>query len=422
MIFVNGRVEHKPSDDVIDEIQASIYTTLKKPWLDSECVIAALEGLLLRIVNGDFNKELRQFIQTEKSFDTEVEKLRYILENNKISDKYNIELAQWKEEIESTGRRKVVPIGVLLHIAAGNMDVLPIFSVIEGLLAGNINILKLPKADQGLTVYLAQKLIDLEPSLAEYIYIFDTPSYDIDTIEKLMNLANGVAIWGGEEAVKALREKAPVNVKIIEWGHKLSFCYIADLAIPDSVLKQLAYHLLRSNQLLCSSYQVIYLNTRDYNVVKGFGMRFAKILEETEGDFPIEKAIQGKETIELYTKELEQMVLPSKEEVVYRNRRTSVICKRDSMLELSLLYGNVLVKPLPKEKIIETLYSNRGYLQTVGVYPKNEHTINLFLRVGVTHIQGLKDASVYEQEGAHDGVFPLQQYSRIVEIGGEDEF
>ena len=42
------------------------------------------------------------------------------------------------------------PLGVLLHIAAGNADGLPAFSVAEGLATGNINILKLPQADNGL--------------------------------------------------------------------------------------------------------------------------------------------------------------------------------------------------------------------------------------------------------------------------------
>jgi len=44
---------------------------------------------------------------------------------------------------------KMYPLGILFHIAAGNMDALPAFSVLEGLLTGNINILKLPSADGG---------------------------------------------------------------------------------------------------------------------------------------------------------------------------------------------------------------------------------------------------------------------------------
>ena len=46
-------------------------------------------------------------------------------------------------------REETRPLGVLLHIAAGNAEGLPFFSVVEGLLAGNINILKLPGMDDG---------------------------------------------------------------------------------------------------------------------------------------------------------------------------------------------------------------------------------------------------------------------------------
>ena len=80
-----------------------------------------------------------------------------------------------------------------------------------------------------------------------------------------------------------------------------------------------------------------------------------------------------------------------------------------------MLYGNVLVKPLPEEEILPNLYHNRGYLQTVGLYPKNEETISKFLRLGVTNIIELNQMSAMKAYRTHDGMFPLQQYSRIVE-------
>ncbi|MBR2912876.1 MAG: hypothetical protein IKC40_03015, partial [Oscillospiraceae bacterium] len=63
------------------------------------------------------------------------------------------------------------PLGTLLHIAAGNMDILPAYSVAEGLLTGNINILKLPSVDNGITVALFELLLTIEPRLRDYVYI-----------------------------------------------------------------------------------------------------------------------------------------------------------------------------------------------------------------------------------------------------------
>ena len=71
------------------------------------------------------------------------------------------------------------PMGTLLHITAGNMEGLPVFSIVEGLLTGNVNILKLPGNDGGLSMDIILRLIRLEPALADYIYVFDTSSGDL---------------------------------------------------------------------------------------------------------------------------------------------------------------------------------------------------------------------------------------------------
>ena len=56
----------------------------------------------------------------------------------------------WKT-VETGIEEKEQPLGVILHIGAGNALGLSAFSVIEGLLTGNINILKLPEHEGGLS-------------------------------------------------------------------------------------------------------------------------------------------------------------------------------------------------------------------------------------------------------------------------------
>ena len=117
------------------------------------------------------------------------------------------------------------PLGVLLHIAAGNVDALPVFSVIEGLLTGNINILKLPGADDGLSIVILQELIKIYPLIGEYVYVFDYPSEDIESIKLMADAADAIVVWGGDSTVEAVRRLAKPDTRIIEWGHKISFAY-----------------------------------------------------------------------------------------------------------------------------------------------------------------------------------------------------
>lgn len=147
----------------------------------------------------------------------------------------------------------LAPLGVLFHITAGNVDGLPFMSVLDGLLTGNINIVKLPEQEGGITVSLLLELFKLAPELAEYVYVFDYSSKDLHAVQGLIRVANAVVIWGGDEAVSAVRRLTPPNTKIIEWGHKISFAYVTQRGMADTAaLEGLALNICLTNQLFAA--------------------------------------------------------------------------------------------------------------------------------------------------------------------------
>ena len=113
----------------------------------------------------------------------------------------------WMER--SFGRTLVQPLGVLFHVTPGNQPGIPLFSALEGLLTGNINLVKLPHGDRGLSLAALKLLTDREPRLAPWLYAFEVPSTDTSTLERLSALADGAVVWGGDGAVSALRKLAP---------------------------------------------------------------------------------------------------------------------------------------------------------------------------------------------------------------------
>lgn len=58
----------------------------------------------------------------------------------------------------------------------------------------------------------------------------------------------------------AARSMAPAGCKLIEWSHRLSFAYVSGRP-PEEEWYALARHILSTGGLLCSSCQVIYLDT-----------------------------------------------------------------------------------------------------------------------------------------------------------------
>ena len=76
---------------------------------------------------------------------------------------------------EENGRRyrqKWRPLGVLFHIGAGNMDGISAFSALEGLLTGNINLVKLPGGGDPVSRWLVERLFEAEPKLRRYLRLF----------------------------------------------------------------------------------------------------------------------------------------------------------------------------------------------------------------------------------------------------------
>ena len=88
----------------------------------------------------------------------------------------------------------------------------------------------------------------------------------------------------------------------------------------------------------------------------------------------------------------------------------------DQALESSDRFGHVLVKRLPREELVSVLSPYNGYLHTAGVLQGDARLQELLIRAGVDRITTLANMSTYFDGEAHDGVFPLAQYTRIVDI------
>jgi len=101
---------------------------------------------------------------------------------------------------------RILPLGTLFHIAPGNMSGLPVYTALEGLLTGNINLVKLPHGDKGLSLAAFQLLTEQEPRLSPYLYAFDLPSGQREDMEALAALADGLVVWGGDGAIEAARK------------------------------------------------------------------------------------------------------------------------------------------------------------------------------------------------------------------------
>lgn len=420
MILYQGKLyDDSKQNELLETLKKDCYQTIAgQERLKTEIVIEACHKLAQKVKTGAYDNLILPLL---KAFDIPYD---YFLSSIPMFDKESLikkvhielgTLTSTLEDIDNQTKRTIYPLGILFHIAAGNVDVLPAYSVIEGLLAGNVNILKLPSGDKGLSVKLLSELIEIEPILKDYIYVFDVPSTEVETLKIFADLSDGIVVWGGDQAVMAARKMASVTTKIIPWGHKLSFAY-ATLDATNQELTDLADHIAMTDQVLCSSCQGIFVDTEDRALLDAFAKRFFDILiQQNQKHKPIPYGMVGKQAIQIH---YEKMIQYKTGKTIFSDQGLSVVVTDDHNLELSMLFRNVWVKGLKREALVQQLKPHKNHLQTASLLcsrEDRESLIELLAKAGATRITQPKDMSYMRVGESHDGTYALREYTRIVE-------
>lgn len=425
MNLANGKLlDSDRRREVLESLEHQVLQTLEKERLNPQIVLDACE-VLSKALN------VKEHLQTllELGFDRHIAEgylaeVKEMLSKEYLLCKLTTELGEYygqsKQYIPLYRKEKVseqiLPLGVLLHIAAGNAEGLPVFSVIEGLLTGNINILKLPEMEDTISGKMLLELIQIQPTLADYIYVFDYSSKDVEAIQKIVDAADAVVVWGSDIAVSAIRQLAKPNTKIIEWGHKISFAYVTESGMKDEDLMGLAYNICQTNQLLCSSCQGVFIDTDSMETLYRFCERFAGILDEASKKYPSRLGIgmQAQITLQLYNESLDSLY---HEKRIFRKGDCSIIAYPDQVLEPGIMFRNCWVKRLPRQELLGKLRPYKNHLQTVGLLcAENERAAlsDIFSKTGIVRITKGENMSSMYCGSPHDGEYSLRRYTKIV--------
>ena len=314
------------------------------------------------------------------------------------------------------------PLGTLVHVTPNNSPLLGVLGVMEGLLSGNVNILKLARRDSAFAALFYETLckLDTTGTIKDYVYVAKISSKEKDYLKSVLSLADVISVWGGEESVQSVKEISPRGARIVEWGHKISFSYIAKSKKQDSeVYKSLAYEICLNEQMACSSPQCVFVEDADFSELKELAKNLEKALNEVSPK--MKRVLPGvQETAEL-TVTKEQVRLKSikgrSHLVESKNHDWRIYVEDTPALNSSPLFRTIWLKPMPRHLIISHLRPLKMYLQTAGIaadaFEVEALSRDLYM-AGVQRIRAIGEMTDSYIGEPHDGVYALERYCQRI--------
>jgi hypothetical protein len=190
---------------------------------------------------------------------------------------------------------------LLVHLAAGNLPNSTLLSLVLGLLTKSAQFVKLPRRGSLIPRLFAHSLAELEPKLGGCLEFAVWPGGHPELEAALFGEAGCVTVQGSDETVAAVRARVPAHVRLVPYGHRLSFGFVSgDLLSSYSarkVAEKAAADVTAWNQLGCLSPHVFYVEDRGAVSAEAFAELLATALADREvaeprGEVSLEEAAQ----------------------------------------------------------------------------------------------------------------------------------
>ncbi len=413
----------------LENMEKTLANDLGGTSLPLRKVINALDKLsaVLKSDKDFLVKELIEYGMTQDEAQGAKIGASNILDKDELYTKVNRELFETPLEIcrrESTDEQLegYLSLGVLGHVTSSNSPILPFLSAVEGLLTGNINIIKTSRKGSDITIKLAQKLCSICSELSPYMYVLPISSKDEENLKLMFNCCDGIAVWGSEAAVEGVAQLAPQGIRIINWGHRISFSYITKLGNTKEALLGVAQDVVINEQQACSAPQVVYFETDSKEELLVFAKDLFNALKEVSSKKPLHNMTNEEVAeITMHT-EIAKLKEIMGDGACLDGGDFRIYVEYDNELISSPLFRTVILKPIKRKDIIIALRPFRSYLQTVGLSCDTTEITDLtnkFVRAGVTRITSTgKMVNGYTGE-PHDGVYALSRYVKRVSVSSD---
>jgi len=407
-----------PVSDIVRTLDTAIARLLNA----NDPYRQALEHLLPRATGFDaamVRLGLNSYLQTFRALQLQ----RFITEdfaNPKLLDEF--------QPRPKGGWSKAIGPELLVHVWAGNVPALPLWSFVSGLLVKAGAIGKISSAEPIFASLFARLLAEVEPRWADCFAVVWWQGGD-DVLERCVFAeAEVVLAYGGNTALRSMQDRMPVTTRFLSHGHKLSFGMVSNAALSvlrgQATARAAALDVARWDQQGCYSPQVFYVQRGGQVQPLEFAQLMASELAALTAKF-------ARRTLTL--EEAASVASWRKQHEFESLRQIGHQVLGDAAQAFTVAYADtpqtLLPGPLNRCVLVVALNSlqdvmpliepQRAYLQTVGLAAAPEELLALgdaLGQAGVTRICALGAMTSPEAGWHHDGRFSLLDLVRMVDI------
>jgi len=322
---------------------------------------------------------------------------------------------------------KAIGPDLLVHIWAGNVPGLPLWSLISGLLVKAGNIGKVPSAEPLFATWFAELLAEIDPKLADCLAIVWWKGGDGERESALLQRADVVMAYGGNESLAQIRARAPITTRCLTFGHKISFALVSRSALDTSkawgVAHNAAHDVIRYDQQGCYSPQVIFVERGGKVSPREFSRYVANEMACFERKFPRRAlSIEEAGSVAAWRNGEEMKSSGQGRDIMGDAAGAWSVVHVEDIEDLTPSGLNRTVKIVAVDDLADTpprIAPYKAYLQTVGIAASPEELFRLgesLGAIGVTRICALGRMTAPEAGWHHDGRFNLLDLVTMTEI------
>lgn len=337
-------------------------------------------------------------------------------------------------EISDYGKKLMAqPRGVITHWLAGNVPILGMISLIQGILTKNINVVKLPKSNGNILPLFLHELkrhgVDLNNGrvmdgreILDTLLLVYCESGDKDS-QKLLSLNSDVRVaWGGKEAVESIMSlRRRYGTEDVIFGPKYSFAVIGKNSIDQENVDDLAYQLALDasvfDQYGCNSPHTVFVEKGGVITPEKFASHLASAMDKVLKRIP-KGGTTADEAFTIVNIRSEYEFFGK----VYQSDGTewTVIYSEEEGLANAYFSRILFVRPI--NNIFDIIPFIDKQKQTLGVAIDNNRLTDFAKQVtfsGIERITELGRMSSFDYPW--DGMFPMDRFVRWVSIYDKDK-